>query len=563
MICPYCNTVNRDDREVCYHCNKDLSMLRLIINKAKHHYNLAVEHAERNRLYEALTELQNSLDLDKTNVNARVLIGTIYAKQKKMDEAIEEWEKAMAMDPAIQKAYGYIPKARKMKEAIPVFSFLKIISGVLLVCVILIVFLVVKTLRPNPAETLLNKAIKDYNSYQYSEALDKIAQFNKSYPSSPLVPLVQKLSDSLNKDVEDFKVEILNHMYIGSYFRALDSCRKLESLNPDKGTLQFLKHIQDEAKFSLQKSIELQLADLHKSGGDSSTVQATINDYMRFFPGDKIINRFQEQMASLRTRDARATQREFEQKLEQTEKIEDIPTALAALEELNKQYPDLALKSDIQQRIRFLRENHIIALLAQLEQSMEKEDWAATSATLALISAQNTKNLPAITQRLDYIQNLMSQRQRERQQAQITEYLKQIETAVQNNDTDNIEKLLAQKSEFQLSSEEIKRIDEFLNLSQIKKAYAAYEEFKAKETLENLSRLSEEEAQKTLSLIPLLKGSLPEETIQKIQDRIFYFSCAAHLKMGNKEKARAIFQSMLGEYPHSPYLPLAAKLLAD
>ena len=84
MICPYCKTENRDDQESCYYCDKDLTMLRLIVNKAKHHYNLAVEHAERNRYHEAAAELRNSLDLDKNNVGTHVLLGTIYAKQKKI-----------------------------------------------------------------------------------------------------------------------------------------------------------------------------------------------------------------------------------------------------------------------------------------------------------------------------------------------------------------------------------------------------------------------------------------------------------------------------------------------
>ncbi|HPL74048.1 MAG TPA: tetratricopeptide repeat protein [Candidatus Sumerlaeota bacterium] len=563
MICPYCQTVNRDDREVCYQCNKDLSMLRLITNKAKHHYNLAIEHAERNRLYEALAEIQNSLDLDKNNVNARVLMGTIYAKQKKMDEAIEQWEIAMSIDPAVAKAYGYIPKARKMKEAIPVFNLFRIISGVLLVCVVLIVFLLVQTLRPNPAETLLNKAINDYNSSRYGEALDKMAQFKLSYPTSPMLSMAQKITDSINKDIEDSKVEILNHMYIGSYFRALESCQKLEGFNPDKGTLQFLRHIQDEAKFSLQKSIELQLADLLKSGGDSSTVYAHINDYARFFPNDKIINHFQEQMAALRTRDAQTIQREFEQELERIESSEDASAALAALDKLNKRYPDIALKSDIQQRMRFIEENHIIALLARIEHALEKGDWAATSATLALVSARKAENFPATKRRFAHIRDAIHQRQVALQQAQISDYLKQIESAFQNDDTEQIEKLLAQKSKFHLSREELQHIDELSKLNQIKRAYAAYEEFQAKETLDNLSRLSEDEAQKTLALIPMLKDALPEEGIMKIQDRILYFSCAAHLKMGDKQKARTIFQSMLGEYPHSPYLPLAARLFSD
>jgi TolA-binding protein len=268
-------------------------------------------------------------------------------------------------------------------------------------------------------------------------------------------------------------------------------------------------------------------------------------------------------MAALRTRDAQTIQREFEQELERIESSEDASAALAALDKLNKRYPDIALKSDIQQRMRFIEENHIIALLARIEHALEKGDWAATSATLALVSARKAENFPATKRRFAHIRDAIHQRQVALQQAQISDYLKQIESAFQNDDTEQIEKLLAQKSKFHLSREELQHIDELSKLNQIKRAYAAYEEFQAKETLDNLSRLSEDEAQKTLALIPMLKDALPEEGIMKIQDRILYFSCAAHLKMGDKQKARTIFQSMLGEYPHSPYLPLAARLFSD
>ncbi|MCX7765787.1 MAG: tetratricopeptide repeat protein, partial [Candidatus Sumerlaeia bacterium] len=85
MICPYCRTINRDDQDICYHCNRDLSMLRLIVNKAKHHYNIALEHAERGRYVQAITELQNALDLDRHNIDALVVLGTVYARMGQLD----------------------------------------------------------------------------------------------------------------------------------------------------------------------------------------------------------------------------------------------------------------------------------------------------------------------------------------------------------------------------------------------------------------------------------------------------------------------------------------------
>ena len=57
MRCPFCKTENRDDLETCYSCEKDLSMLRLIVQKARAHFNRALEFAERDRNEEAIAEL--------------------------------------------------------------------------------------------------------------------------------------------------------------------------------------------------------------------------------------------------------------------------------------------------------------------------------------------------------------------------------------------------------------------------------------------------------------------------------------------------------------------------
>src|SRR6476661_8050077 len=99
MQCPFCHTENREDRERCYACDKDLSMLRLLVNKARHHYNDALEHAERNRNTEAIDELRNALDLDRRFTNAHVVLGTLYAKEGKYEEAKQCWSNALELNP--------------------------------------------------------------------------------------------------------------------------------------------------------------------------------------------------------------------------------------------------------------------------------------------------------------------------------------------------------------------------------------------------------------------------------------------------------------------------------
>ena len=119
MQCPYCQTENRDDQEKCYYCDRDLTMLRLIVNKAKHHFNQGLEFAERNRNDEAITEMRNALDLDGSMVNALVVLGTLYAKQEKFDEARQCWQRALDLDHRYRKAHEYLMKADRVEQALP------------------------------------------------------------------------------------------------------------------------------------------------------------------------------------------------------------------------------------------------------------------------------------------------------------------------------------------------------------------------------------------------------------------------------------------------------------
>ena len=120
MRCPFCRTENRDERDICYNCEKDLSMLRLIVNKAKAHFNTALEYAERDRNEEAIAELHNALDLDHSHVNSHVVLGTLYAKLGQMDKAKACWLEALTIDPRFEKAHQYLGKLDLGRKSLPV-----------------------------------------------------------------------------------------------------------------------------------------------------------------------------------------------------------------------------------------------------------------------------------------------------------------------------------------------------------------------------------------------------------------------------------------------------------
>lgn len=129
MRCPYCNTVNREDRDQCYHCGKDISMLRLLVNKSRHHYNVALEHAERGRFAEAASELNNALDLDSSFTQARLVLGTIYAKMDDMDRARSTWMTILESSDVQKKALEYLGRLDVVVSDRPARKWLRVFVG--------------------------------------------------------------------------------------------------------------------------------------------------------------------------------------------------------------------------------------------------------------------------------------------------------------------------------------------------------------------------------------------------------------------------------------------------
>ncbi|MCX6999369.1 MAG: tetratricopeptide repeat protein [Candidatus Sumerlaeota bacterium] len=561
MICPYCNTVNRDDREVCYYCNKDLTMLRLIVNKAKHHYNLAVEHAERNRFYEALTELQNSLDLDKTNANAHVLMGTIYAKQKKFDEAIRQWEAALQMDPSIYKAYTYIPKAKKLEGTIPIFRLLKITFAILAVCILIIGILTFKNLRPNPSEVLLNNALSDYKNNHYGKALEKIEESSKKYPASTFTPLARHLADTIHKEVEERKMEILNHMYASDYLKALKTGSSLERLNPDPGTSQFLKLLRDEAKFALGKYIETQLTEYEKIGTAVASLRQDIDEFAKFFPRDSITIQFQERLRAVRLKDAKVDETLLQRKIENILSFDDITKTLAALEDFNRQYPEFSQKSGVPLKIRSLKQIFITGTLLEAERALEKDDYSLTSSTLARITPQDLSSFPRIAQEYNNLKKTFARRQKDKEGRKAREFLARVESALKQNNLDDLHDLIAQKDSIHLTEKEREHLNRMVKTAREKTAVTSYEDIMAIGIPQTPNDLSEADARKTLSVLPVIQFFLPPDIAHQAKDKLLYLACASHLRLGEAEKAREIFNNLLREFPHSPYLPMAARML--
>lgn len=116
IICPECGANNPIEAAVCEQCNANLTSVKTIADTANEHYNEALSLAHSGRLDEALGQLDAALALASENPNYHNLMGTLYAQKGLYSEAIRAWERCLALDGEMDKAYRNIDKARRMEE---------------------------------------------------------------------------------------------------------------------------------------------------------------------------------------------------------------------------------------------------------------------------------------------------------------------------------------------------------------------------------------------------------------------------------------------------------------
>jgi tetratricopeptide (TPR) repeat protein len=536
-------------------------MLRLIINKAKHHYNLAIEHAERNRYYQAITELQNSLDLDKNNIAAHVLLGTIYAKEDKFDLAIQEWQSALTLNPNLYKAYQYIERAEKVKSALPVLKWIKLLLAGLLVSLICIIILSFNIFRPHPSHGLIETAVSEYQNKRFGSAVEKTEIFSRKYDSSPFLPIAQLLKESIQKKMEEDKQKIGNLLQAGNYPGALEICNQLEAYHPDSETLQFLKHTRNETKFSMKESIEKSLAEHSKTKGDIALVKGQIEFFSRYFQDKSVVDNYNSQLAALEDQDKKKEQTDIQNELNKILTIKDPETALSELIRFDRLYPDFASRAFVPRSIQELKKTMYYDQFQIVQEFINQNDYKAAEETLAKLTPKELSEFPLLIHEYENFKSLLSRKESEQEQRELREYLETLEKSLASDDIPNALSLISRKDSYPLSESDLLRIQNIRGKIQTRQATQILHNIIYGKSIDNLEALSLEDAKGILSDLSLLKKDLPEDLYNRFKDHLLYISCASHMKLGENEQAQKIFQDLLHEFPYSPFLTRAIKIL--
>lgn len=91
MHCPKCNSNLSFKQRNCDRCGEDLTIYKKIVSASNRFYNDGLTRARVRDLSGAAVSLKKSLELDKTNTNARNLLGLIYYEMGETVEALSQW----------------------------------------------------------------------------------------------------------------------------------------------------------------------------------------------------------------------------------------------------------------------------------------------------------------------------------------------------------------------------------------------------------------------------------------------------------------------------------------
>lgn len=91
MICPICGNPVPSRHDVCSACGCDLTVHKRIIRLSNSYYNEGLERAKVHDLSGAVASLKKSLEINKTNIDARNLLGLVYYEMGEVVVALGEW----------------------------------------------------------------------------------------------------------------------------------------------------------------------------------------------------------------------------------------------------------------------------------------------------------------------------------------------------------------------------------------------------------------------------------------------------------------------------------------
>lgn len=118
MHCPKCNSDLSFKQKNCDRCGEDLTTYKKIVSGSNRFYNDGLQRARVRDLSGAIVSLKKSLELDKTNTNARNLLGLVYYELGETVQALSQWVISKHFQPERNDADVYVKDLQKNPAAL-------------------------------------------------------------------------------------------------------------------------------------------------------------------------------------------------------------------------------------------------------------------------------------------------------------------------------------------------------------------------------------------------------------------------------------------------------------
>ena len=115
MRCFKCGTTF-DVGVKCPNCGSDMSILQWVKKVSNDYYNIGLDKAKVRDLTGAVESLKLSLAVDKTNIQARNLLGLVYCEMGDIAEALTQWNVSKNFQPTANIAEVYIKQVQSNKN---------------------------------------------------------------------------------------------------------------------------------------------------------------------------------------------------------------------------------------------------------------------------------------------------------------------------------------------------------------------------------------------------------------------------------------------------------------
>jgi tetratricopeptide (TPR) repeat protein len=514
-------------------------MLRLIVNKAKSHFNTALELAERDRNEEAIAELNNALDLDHSHVNSHVVLGTLYAKMGNLEKAKACWEEALALDPRLQKAREYLGKGEAASQAFPICRRQRrTIVFLVLILIGAVSILAVRSL-PSPYEDLLVSAVDAYKKdNSFNAALQWLDQIPPSERDGKTGTIAQAMRVIIETEQDTLVKKGQEYVTNGNIQAADQVVGGLLKWHPSAPFRARTDAMRAEIKKMADKSVSQALEDYKERKILLAETQKVLVTYRGLSVKDNDILVTGEATLSSITQTLRIedTLRSFQKR-----QIDEW-TLLEKLAELHKEYP---ASKTLPELIRSFQEPLAKRWTKDLEAALEKGDADGAARDLQnlqrLYAKAGQEKAPDFTGYSARIQKLRTE-----------DLEKRVRDAYERGEDEQTIQLGEEFLKSRQPQPETRKLVETL----ISKANERLAQKRWRWILERDRQyldgvISVADAEATIQYYPQVAQHLPRAPYPTAPEHLLLYTALAYRQVGQPDKALGLLEKIEKEYPKS------------